>query len=337
MLPKITHGLCQRCGAVAPLKYIEFHRHVGMLVLMHHTTTRAHLCRNCIGAVYWSHTGVTALAGWWGIISFFVTPFVLIYNTIKYLMALSLAAPVGPGFEVVVSSPIEAKGAGQPPVASELILEAPVSTAFVPESLRSDVAAEDALDPALYAPTTLCKGMRFGRYSVKRFSQQRLDIVRSGGLPRWLGWSGLGCVLASVGSLAVPAMLTFLFPGLLLLLIAYSCLRRFRLQSPQGVCVGTKSWSINEFYAVYLDLTERRCPQLVLILAERMPTSADGGVLVAGCDPTDSEAPNMVRVAAAIAVRTGLPLRATPEARRACGALLKCSEEAMPLILEAAQ
>src|SRR5437879_13155056 len=53
------------------------------------------LCRDCIGAKFWTMSLVTLVCGWWGVISFFVTPFFLIGNVLAYLGAANLPAPGG--------------------------------------------------------------------------------------------------------------------------------------------------------------------------------------------------------------------------------------------------
>ena len=85
--------ICQTCGIEAPTRSVQFHKHTGMLVVMQHGHIGGKLCKNCIGKYFAQYTGWTAVAGWWGLISFFVTPCVLLWNTGLFLSTLGLEAP----------------------------------------------------------------------------------------------------------------------------------------------------------------------------------------------------------------------------------------------------
>ena len=54
---------------------------------------RADLCRPCIGRYFLSYTLTTLFLGWWGMISFVMTPFILLNNVGLYLLALRLPEP----------------------------------------------------------------------------------------------------------------------------------------------------------------------------------------------------------------------------------------------------
>lgn len=88
--------ICQSCGVEAPTKYTEFHQNIGALVVRFHKATKGNLCKSCINKHFWSFTLKTLILGWWGVISFFVTPFFILNNIIRYLSALKLPpVPVG--------------------------------------------------------------------------------------------------------------------------------------------------------------------------------------------------------------------------------------------------
>jgi len=55
------------------------------------------LCKNCIDRVFWEFTGKTLLFGWWGVISFFATLFILPNNIIRYLGTLGMSRPAYSG------------------------------------------------------------------------------------------------------------------------------------------------------------------------------------------------------------------------------------------------
>ena len=77
---------CDACGVKAPTKYAAFHQHIGAVILMFHQRYRGNLCRGCIDRVFRRTTLTTLGLGWWGMISVFVTPFVLIHNVVRYFM-----------------------------------------------------------------------------------------------------------------------------------------------------------------------------------------------------------------------------------------------------------
>ena len=54
---------------------------------------KGHLCKDCSNKYFWSFTGTTLFLGWWGIISFIVTLFILPNNIIRYLGTLGLESP----------------------------------------------------------------------------------------------------------------------------------------------------------------------------------------------------------------------------------------------------
>jgi hypothetical protein len=77
---------CDSCGMRAPTRYAAFHQHIGAIVLMFHQRYRGNLCRSCIRDIFRRTTLTTLGLGWWGMISMFITPCVLIHNVVRYLM-----------------------------------------------------------------------------------------------------------------------------------------------------------------------------------------------------------------------------------------------------------
>jgi hypothetical protein len=88
--------ICQDCGVEAKTKFVSFHQNIGLLIMRLPKTVEGHLCKSCINKHFWEMTGITAVAGWWGVISFIVTPFFLLNNIVRYLGCLSMP-PVEPG------------------------------------------------------------------------------------------------------------------------------------------------------------------------------------------------------------------------------------------------
>jgi hypothetical protein len=93
---------CQACGATnVATKQVTFSQNIGALVLRFSRTVSGNLCRNCIDQNFFKMTFITATLGWWGIISFFTTLFIIPSNIVNYVGALSLprgpANTLGPG------------------------------------------------------------------------------------------------------------------------------------------------------------------------------------------------------------------------------------------------
>lgn len=88
--------ICQSCGIEAPTKYVAFYQNIGALVVRFSKSVEGELCKSCIHRYFWSLTGTTLVAGWWGYISFVVTPFFLLNNIFRYLTCLPMPpVPLG--------------------------------------------------------------------------------------------------------------------------------------------------------------------------------------------------------------------------------------------------
>jgi hypothetical protein len=86
-------GICQKCGVEADTRQIAFHQHIGAIVLMFHCREEGRFCKSCIRSSFIAKTATTLLLGWWGFISFFVTPFVLLHNLGRYIVCARMAPP----------------------------------------------------------------------------------------------------------------------------------------------------------------------------------------------------------------------------------------------------
>ena len=95
---------CAICGVSGPTKYVQFYQNIGMLVARRTISVKQHLCRNCIDRCFRSFTLTTLVLGWWGTISLFITPLILVNNCARYLTALSLERPS----PLAVNRPIDA-------------------------------------------------------------------------------------------------------------------------------------------------------------------------------------------------------------------------------------
>jgi len=85
---------CMQCGAT-PAAQVTFHGHRGMLILQRFLTYRGQWCRDCGVAKFREVQHDTMLLGWWGFISFFVTGFNLIQNTLELGKVTKLGTPSG--------------------------------------------------------------------------------------------------------------------------------------------------------------------------------------------------------------------------------------------------
>jgi hypothetical protein len=81
---------CQCCGIEAPTKKTAFYQNIGVLVMRFSQSIEGNLCKNCIHKNFWKMTLTTLFLGWWGMISLIVTPFLLLNNVIRYLLALPM-------------------------------------------------------------------------------------------------------------------------------------------------------------------------------------------------------------------------------------------------------
>jgi hypothetical protein len=84
---------CRACGVEAPTRYVVFYQNIDLLVLRTHRSVEGHLCKPCIHRFFWEFTAITLFLGWWGVISFFVTPFFLLNNLGYYVSCLGLKRP----------------------------------------------------------------------------------------------------------------------------------------------------------------------------------------------------------------------------------------------------
>ncbi len=85
--------ICQNCGIPSATKYIKFYENVGMLILRKHRSVEGYFCKKCIDYYFWNFTGKTMLLGWWGVISFIITPFILLNNLFLFISSNNVKEP----------------------------------------------------------------------------------------------------------------------------------------------------------------------------------------------------------------------------------------------------
>jgi hypothetical protein len=85
---------CQECGEIAATKRVEFWRVIGAVFVFHFRASAGLYCKSCIHRYFWEYTLVTLCFGWWGCISFVLTPFVLLHNIFRYALCLGMPSVV---------------------------------------------------------------------------------------------------------------------------------------------------------------------------------------------------------------------------------------------------
>jgi hypothetical protein len=86
---------CESCGARARTHKVYFVRHIGALIVFFHKRISGSFCRDCVNKYFFDYFSATLLFGWWGPISFFLTPFVLLIDIVSYVPAV-IALSMGP-------------------------------------------------------------------------------------------------------------------------------------------------------------------------------------------------------------------------------------------------
>lgn len=81
---------CQICGSLAPTKQVEFNQNVGYLLARSYSSIKGRLCKNCINKEFKKRTLITLFFGWWGTISFFITPIYLIGNLFNFIPTIGM-------------------------------------------------------------------------------------------------------------------------------------------------------------------------------------------------------------------------------------------------------
>ncbi len=84
---------CKSCGIEGPTLHVKLWQNIGMVVFRQWKTIDAELCRTCFQKHFRSYTLTTLFLGWWGVISFIVTPFILINNLYQYSRASRIPEP----------------------------------------------------------------------------------------------------------------------------------------------------------------------------------------------------------------------------------------------------
>jgi len=90
-----TGPQCRFCGCV-PAADTTFRGHRGMLVIMQFRHVRGPFCRDCGLATFRKMTADTLIQGWYGYISFVVTPVTVLINLARRGKVANLPVPMPP-------------------------------------------------------------------------------------------------------------------------------------------------------------------------------------------------------------------------------------------------
>lgn len=87
---EIPKSFCQSCFQFTPTENLTFRQNIGMVFMRHYRRIEGNFCAACAEQYFWRFTGITMLLGWWGMISFIVSPFFILGNLYNYLKAWKL-------------------------------------------------------------------------------------------------------------------------------------------------------------------------------------------------------------------------------------------------------
>jgi hypothetical protein len=81
---------CQLCRASGPVADVHYWQNTGLLIVRQQREVAGRLCRTCSLRSFRDLTLHTLFFGWWGMISFFVTPVFLVLNVWSLVITLEL-------------------------------------------------------------------------------------------------------------------------------------------------------------------------------------------------------------------------------------------------------
>jgi len=84
MATKVDTPVCHLCRRPGPTRVVAFRQNVGVVLLRLTKKVEGPLCRGCIESSFSGMTLTTFFAGWWGLTSFLLTPFIVLSNIAEY-------------------------------------------------------------------------------------------------------------------------------------------------------------------------------------------------------------------------------------------------------------
>lgn len=98
--------VCKLCGST-PAANVTIHEHNGRIVWMVHKTNKGPVCRDCGTALLRHHQNSTLFQGWFGWLSFFITPVTLLLNLNVWRKVKALGPPHrDPNVESKIPAPL---------------------------------------------------------------------------------------------------------------------------------------------------------------------------------------------------------------------------------------
>ncbi len=76
---------CESCNTATQTRNLTFRQNIGVIICRFHKKASGNMCAACAEHYFWQFTGITLLLGWWGMISFIVTPVFLLANLYNYV------------------------------------------------------------------------------------------------------------------------------------------------------------------------------------------------------------------------------------------------------------
>ena len=83
---------CESCNASAPTRNVTFYQNIGLLFIRYPSSVEGEMCKRCIHRFFWKMTLTSLVAGWWGIISFFMNIYFILNNIAQYASCLTMSA-----------------------------------------------------------------------------------------------------------------------------------------------------------------------------------------------------------------------------------------------------
>lgn len=84
---------CQICGRPGASHKATLYSTIGMVVALRYHTLKGVFCSACLDHFFWEYTLITLSLGWWGLVSLFLTPMILVNNLFFFVRAKLTAQP----------------------------------------------------------------------------------------------------------------------------------------------------------------------------------------------------------------------------------------------------
>jgi hypothetical protein len=89
--------ICEECRREAPTRRVKFLAVVGCIIVIWRWKSPSPLCKSCVHRTFWEYTLLTAVGGWWSILSLFLAPVVVLANVLQYVVCCVALKRVPPG------------------------------------------------------------------------------------------------------------------------------------------------------------------------------------------------------------------------------------------------